>query len=106
MEPDTIVPVLNEILQTQADITASQEKEAEGREQVFLKMEAFDTKLELLKATVTNETVTLSSSFKKHADEIKEAIVAQPKTIVYEKSFQLFPNGPEEYIIKSFLEIY
>src|SRR3954468_310267 len=97
METNTIVPALNEILEAQADISAANEKDAEARQQVFLKMEAFDKKLESLKANVDDKILAVSLLFKKYVDEIKAAIAAQPKAVVHQKNFQLFPNRPEEY---------
>ncbi|WP_018617327.1 hypothetical protein [Segetibacter koreensis] len=103
MDPQAVEPILKEILQQQADITDASEKESEAREQMFLKLETFDKKLDTIKANATNETIALASSFKIWKEEVKAAIEAQPKVVVHEKSFQLFPNHPKN-IIKSSLE--
>ena len=97
MDPNAVEPILKELLQQQADAAAASEKESEAREQMFLKLEGFDKKLDTIKANASNETITLASSFKIWKEEVKAAIEAQPKTVVHEKSFTLFPNHPEEY---------
>jgi hypothetical protein len=97
MNPDTVEPILKELLHQQADIAAANEKADEAREQMFLKLEAFDKKLDTVKASVTAETSVVVSSVKKGTEELKGIVEAQPKVVVHEKSFTLFPNHSEEY---------
>jgi hypothetical protein len=97
MDIAVLEPLLKELLQQQQEILAEREKESESREMLFLKLEAFDKKLDTFKSLVANEASTVLMPIKKGIDEVKWLIEAQPKTVVHEKSFQLFPNKPEEY---------
>jgi hypothetical protein len=97
MDIAVLEPVLKELLQQQQEILAEREKESESREMLFLKLEAFDKKLDTLKSMLTNELSAAFMPIKKGIDEVKWLMEAQPKTVVHEKRFQLFPNKPEEY---------
>lgn len=77
-------------------MSAEMEKESEARRQVFLKIEAFEKKLDTLKIPA-DDASTILLPVKRWIEEIKALVEAQPKTVVHEKRFQLFPNKPEEY---------
>ena len=96
MDLEIMEQVLKEILQQQKDITADNEKDHEARQQVFVKLDALDKKLDTLKVPA-NDTTAVLIPVKRWLEEVKALFEAQPKTVVHEKSFQLFPNKPEEY---------
>ena len=97
MDSAVMEEVLKEILQQQKEMAAESEKEQEGRQQIFVKLEAFDKKLDTLKLPVTNDALTVLTPIKKWIDEIRIAVEAQPKKTAHQKSFQLFPDKSEEY---------
>jgi hypothetical protein len=97
MDSAVMEEVLKEILQQQKEMAAENQKEQEARQQIFIKLEAFDKKLETLKMPGTNDVTTVLTPIKKWLEEVKTLIEGQPKTVVHEKSFHLFPNKPEEY---------
>ncbi len=88
--------VLKEILRQQKEIATSHEKANEATQQVFVRLDAFDKKLDTLKIPA-NDTSGVLMPVKRWIEEVKVLVEAQPKTVVHEKSFQLFPNKPEEY---------
>ena len=97
MDSAVMEEVLKEILQQQKEMAAESEKEQEARQQIFIKLEAFDKKLDTLKSPVGNDTSAVLTTMKKWLEEIRVLVEAQPKTAVHEKRFHLFQNKPEEY---------
>ncbi len=87
--------VVKEILQQQKDMSAEMEKESEARQQVFIKMEAYEKKLDTIKIPASDPSVILSP-VKRWIEEVKATVEKQPTTIVQEKRHQLFPNWSVE----------
>ncbi len=97
--------VVKEILQQQKEMAAEMEKESEARQQVFIKMEAYEKKLDTIKIPA-NDPLVILSPVKKWIEEVRTMVEKQPRTIVQEKKFQLFPNWPVEiykFIFKGFI---
>ena len=97
MDSAVMEEVLKEILQQQKEMAEASEKERETRQRIFVKLEAFDKKLDTLKSLVTNDASAVLTPIKKCVEEIRIAVAAQSKTIVHKKSFQLFPDKSGEY---------
>ena len=97
MDSAVMEEVLKEILQQQKEMEEASEKEQEAMLQMFIKLEAFDQKLETLKLPATIDVSTVLTPIKRWLEELKALVEAQPKTVVHEKRFHLFPNRPEEY---------
>ena len=87
--------VVKEILQQQKEMAAEMEKESEARKQVFIKMEAYEKKLDGIKIPV-NDPLVILQPVKRWIEEVRTMVEAQPKTVVQEKSFQLLPNWSVE----------
>ena len=87
--------VVKEILQQQKEMAAEMEKESEARQQVFIKMEAYEKKLDGIKIPA-NDPLVILSPVRKWIEEVRIEIEKQPKTVVQEKKFQLFPNWSVE----------
>ncbi len=89
--------ILKEILREQKELAVENQRVREDRQQVFSKLENIDKKLDTLKTSPAIDQSSLLPSIKKSLEEVKMTIETQPKTLVHQKSFQLFPNRPEEY---------
>jgi hypothetical protein len=97
MDSAVMEEVLKEILQQQKEMAEASEKEQEARQQIFVKLEAFDKKLDTLKSPVTNDVSAVLTPIKKWIEEIRMLVEAQTKTVVHQKSFQPFSNKSEEF---------
>ena len=64
MDSAVMEEVLKEILQQQKEMAAESEKEQEARQQIFIKLEAFDKKLDTLKSPVGNDTSAVLTPIK------------------------------------------
>lgn len=87
--------ILKEILQQQKEMSADMEKESEARQQVFIKMEAYEKKLDSIKIPA-NEPSAILIPIKRWIEEIRSEVEKQPKTVVQEKKFQPFLNWSVE----------
>jgi hypothetical protein len=89
--------VLKEILQQQKEMTLQMGKGSEARQELFIKLEAFEKQVTGIKVPSFHE---LSSTFlliKTRLGELKTMIDAQPKNVIRKRTFQLFPDWPMEY---------
>ncbi len=89
--------VVKEILQQQKEMSAEMEKESEARQQVFIKMEAYEKKLDTIKIPA-NDPLVILSPVKKWIEEVRTMVENQPKTVVQEKSFSYFQIGQLKFI--------
>ena len=87
--------VIKEILQQQKEMSAEMEKESEARQQIFIKMEAYEKKLDGIKIPASDPSAILLP-VKRWIEEIRSEMEKQPKTVVQEKRFQLLPNWSVE----------
>jgi len=87
--------VVKEILQQQKAMSADMEKESEARQQVFIKMESYEKKLDGIKIPASDPSAVLIP-VKRWIEEVRTMLEKQPKTVVQEKKFQLFPNWSVE----------
>jgi gluconate kinase len=69
------------------------EKESEARKQVFIKMEAYEKKLDGIKIPSSDPSVILLP-VKRWIEEIRSEMEKQPKTVVQEKDFRYYQTGP------------
>ncbi len=97
MDVAIIEEVLKEILQQQKEMAAEYDKEVETKQEVLLKLEAFNKRLDTLKVPVDIDASPVLTPIRKWIEELKAEIVAQPVPLVQEKSFQLFASRPEEF---------
>lgn len=96
MELAVMEQVLKEILQQQKVMSVQMEKESEARQQVFVKMEAYEKKLDGIKIPA-NDSLAILSPVKKWIEEVKAIVAEQPKKVVQEKKLQIFPNWSLEF---------
>ena len=97
MDSAVMEEVLKEILLQQKEMAEANEKEQEARQQIFVKLEAFDKKLDTLKSPVTNDASAVLTPIKKWIEDIRIMVDTHPKTEVHQKTFQLFANRSEEF---------
>lgn len=97
MDSGVMEEVLKEILQQQKAIGEASEREQEARQQIFIKLESFDQKLETLKVPAAGDSSTVLTPIKRWIEEVKALVEGQPKTVVHERRIQLFPDRTEEY---------
>ena len=64
MDSAVMEEVLKEILQQQKELAEASEKEQEARQQIFVKPEAFDKKLETLRTPATNDASAVLTPIK------------------------------------------
>ncbi len=83
--------VVKEILQQQKEMSAEMEKESEARQQVFIKMEAYEKKLDEIKIPA-NDPSAILVPVKRWMEEVRTMVDAQPKTVVQEKRSGLNNN--------------
>jgi hypothetical protein len=83
MDSGVMEEVLKEILQQQKEMAEASEREQEVRQQIFIKLEAFDQKLETLKVLVAGDTLTVLTPIKRWIEEVKALVEGQPKTVVH-----------------------
>ncbi len=84
MDSAVMEQVIKEILQQQKEMSAEKEKESEARQQIFIKMEAYEKKLDGIKIPASNPSAILLP-VKRWIEEIRSEMEKQPKTVIQEK---------------------
>jgi hypothetical protein len=106
MESAVIEQVLKEILQQQKEMGLQIEKDGEARQELFVKLEGLEKKLEMIKIPTSQESTPLLLFVKNRVEELKTIFEAQPKNVVHKRSFQIFPDWPVEYYKISFGRVF
>ncbi|HVU97323.1 MAG TPA: hypothetical protein VHE34_18970 [Puia sp.] len=101
MEPKVLDTVMNELLEEQKRTNELLEQEAAQQQEVAKKVDGFDDKLGKVRLVVPAiDTQPIAGLMEKHFEKVIEVLEAQPKNVVYQRRYLLFPEDNSGYYYK------
>jgi hypothetical protein len=101
MEPKVLETVMNELLKEQKRTNELLEKETAQQEEIGKKVDGFDDKLGKVQLIVPAiDTKPIVSLLEKHFEKVTKILAGQPKNVVYQRRYLLFPEDNTGYYYK------
>lgn len=101
MEPKVLDTVMNELLDEQKRTNELLEQESAQQKEIEKKVLEFDDKLGNVQLVVPAiDTKPIVSLMEKHFEKMTEILEAQPKTVIHQRRYLLFPEDNTGYYYK------
>jgi len=101
MEPKVLDTVMNELLDEQKRTNELLEQETAQQKEIAQKVEGFDDKLGKVRLVVPAiDTKPIVGLMENHFEKIIKILEAQPKNVVYQRRYLLFPEDNTGYYYK------
>ena len=101
MEPKVLDTVMNELLEEQKRTNELLEQEAAQQKEIAKRVEEFDNKLGKVQVvSPALDTKPIVSLMEKYLERITKILEGQPKNVVYQRRYLLFPEDNTGYYYK------